>query len=132
VQLRQKEAYQSLIGSIGWLSSTTCPDLAAAHFFLSSYTNKPASGHMKATLYVLHYIHSTHDLGSFSPPKTLLQCTPMFILLPPPMPRHTTMQFLQNWVYSTPFLPIVMLVGAPNLAALLPMALFSPCSNSKV
>jgi hypothetical protein len=60
-QLQWKEAYQSLIGSIGWLSSTTCPNLAAAHSFLSSYMNKPASGHMKAALYVLHYIHSTHD-----------------------------------------------------------------------
>jgi hypothetical protein len=63
VQIRRKDAYQSLIGCIGWLLSTTHPDLAAAHFFLSSYTNEPASGHMKAVLYVLHYIHSTHDYG---------------------------------------------------------------------
>ena len=62
-QIRRKEAYQSLVGSLGWLSSTTRPDIAAAHSFLSSYTNKPASGHMKAALYVLHYIHSTHDYG---------------------------------------------------------------------
>ncbi len=62
-QLRWKEAYQSLISSIGWSSSTTCPDLAAAHSFLSSYKNKPASGHMKAAFYVLHYIHFTHDFG---------------------------------------------------------------------
>jgi hypothetical protein len=62
-QLQWEEAYQSLIGSIGWLSSTTHPDLVAAHSFLSSYMNKPASGHMKAALYVLHYIHSTHDFG---------------------------------------------------------------------
>jgi hypothetical protein len=40
-QLWQKEAYQSLIGSIGWLSSSTRPDITAAHSFLSSYTNKP-------------------------------------------------------------------------------------------
>jgi hypothetical protein len=62
-QIRRKEAFQSLVDSIGWLSSTTRPDLGAAHSFLSSYTNKPASGHMKAALYVLHYIHSTHDYG---------------------------------------------------------------------
>jgi hypothetical protein len=62
-QIRRKEAYQSLIGSIGWLSSSTRSDLAAVHSFLSSYTNKPSSGHMKAALYVLHYIHSTHDYG---------------------------------------------------------------------
>jgi hypothetical protein len=62
-QVHCKDAYQSLIGSISWLSSTTRPNLAAAHSFLSSYTNKPASGHMKATLNVLHHIHSTHDCG---------------------------------------------------------------------
>ena len=62
-QLHRKEAYQSLIGSIGWLLSTTHPDLAAAHSFLSSYTNKPASGHMKAAFYVLHYIHLMHNYG---------------------------------------------------------------------
>ncbi len=61
--LWQKEAYQSLIGSIGWLSSSSRPDIAAAHSFLSSYTNKPATGHMKAALYALHYIHSTHNYG---------------------------------------------------------------------
>ena len=62
-QIHRREAFQSLVGSIGWLSSTTRPDLAAAHSFLPSYTNKAASGHMKTALYVLHYIHSTHDYG---------------------------------------------------------------------
>ncbi len=31
--------------------------------FLQLYSNKPATGHMKAALYALHYIHSTHDYG---------------------------------------------------------------------
>jgi hypothetical protein len=57
---QQKEAYQSLIGSISWLSSSTHPDLAAVYSFLSSYHSKPSVGHMKAALYALHYIHSTH------------------------------------------------------------------------
>jgi hypothetical protein len=52
-----------LVGSIGWLAGTTCPDLSAVHSFLSSYSNKPATGHMKAALYALHCIHSTHDYG---------------------------------------------------------------------
>jgi hypothetical protein len=38
-QVHCKDAYQSLIGSISWLLSTMRPDLAAAHSFLSSYTN---------------------------------------------------------------------------------------------
>jgi hypothetical protein len=62
-QIWQKEAYQSLVGSIGWLCSSTCPDLLAVHSFLASYSNKPLVGHMKAALYALHYIHSTHDYG---------------------------------------------------------------------
>ena len=48
---------------MGWLLCSTLPDIAAAHSFLSSYTNKPVPGHMKAALYVLQYIHSTHDYG---------------------------------------------------------------------
>ena len=62
-QICCKEAYQSLIGSIGWSAHTTRLDLSAVHSFLSSYSNKPALGHMKAALYALHYIHSTHDYG---------------------------------------------------------------------
>jgi hypothetical protein len=60
---RCTEAYQSLIGSIGWLATATRPDLAPVHSFLSSYSSKPSSGHMRAALYALHYIHSTHNLG---------------------------------------------------------------------
>jgi hypothetical protein len=62
-QLRQTQAYQSLIGSIGWLAMTTRPDLTTIHSFLSSYRAKPAVGHMKSALYALHYIHSTYNYG---------------------------------------------------------------------
>jgi hypothetical protein len=64
---QRKESYQSLIGSVGWLFSTTRPDLAAVYSFLSLYNNKPSARHMKAALYTLCYIHSMHDYGiSFS------------------------------------------------------------------
>ncbi len=56
-----KDAYQSLIGSIGWLAHSTHADLSTVHSILSAYSNKPSTGHMKAALYALHYIHSTHD-----------------------------------------------------------------------
>jgi hypothetical protein len=46
----QKEAYQSLIGSIGWIAHSTLPDLITVHSFLPSYSNKPSIGHMKAAL----------------------------------------------------------------------------------
>ncbi len=39
-QLRQTEAYQSLIGIIGWLAMATCPDLTPVHSFLLSYNSK--------------------------------------------------------------------------------------------
>jgi hypothetical protein len=58
------QAYQSLIGSIGWLAMTTHPDLTAIHSFLSSYSSKPAVGHMKLALYALHYIHFTFNYGN--------------------------------------------------------------------
>ncbi len=60
---RQKDTYQSLIRSIGLLAHSTCPDLITMHSFLASYSNKHSTGHMKAALHALHYIHSTHDYG---------------------------------------------------------------------
>ena len=60
-QENRTHAYQSLVGSIGWLTQITRPDLGAVHSFLSSYTKCPSPGHMKSALYALQYIHSTHD-----------------------------------------------------------------------
>jgi hypothetical protein len=57
----QKDTYQSLLGSTGWLAHSTRPDLITVHSFFASYSNKPSTGHMKAALHALHYIHSTHD-----------------------------------------------------------------------
>ncbi len=62
-QTHRTQAFQSLIGSIGWLAMTTCPDLTAIHSFLSLYKAKPSVGHIKLALYVLHYIHSTYNYG---------------------------------------------------------------------
>jgi hypothetical protein len=58
-----KQKYQSVVGSIGWLASSTQPDLAACHSFLLVYNNKPFQSHWNAALYVLHYIHSTINYG---------------------------------------------------------------------
>ena len=60
-QLRQMEAYQSLIGSIGLLSTANHSNLAPVHYFLSSYSGQPSLGHMRTTLYAPHNIHSNHD-----------------------------------------------------------------------
>lgn len=61
---KDSEAYQSLVGSLGWLAYSTRPDsITMAHSFLAAYSNKPSTGHMKVALYNLHYVHSTHDYG---------------------------------------------------------------------
>ena len=66
-QKRRTAAYQRITGSVGCLSNNTRPDLYTIHFFPSPYDMYPAPGHMKAALYVLHYIHFTYDYGiSFS------------------------------------------------------------------
>ncbi len=58
-----KQKYQSVVGSIGWLASSTRPDLEVIHSFLLAYNNKPSQSHWNAALYILHYIHSTIDYG---------------------------------------------------------------------
>jgi hypothetical protein len=62
-QIRRMQAYQSLIGSIGWFAITAQLDLTAIHSFLSLYNANPSVGHMKSALYMLHYIHSTYGYG---------------------------------------------------------------------
>jgi hypothetical protein len=62
-QVQRMDACQSLVGSIGWLAGAARPNNAPVHSFLSSYSKKPAPGHMKAALYALHYVHSTYDYG---------------------------------------------------------------------
>jgi hypothetical protein len=79
-----KEAYQILIGSIGRLAHSICPDLISVHSFLASYSNKPSTVHMNAALYALHYIYSTHDYRILFPSNNV---GPMhsFIHYPPSM-----------------------------------------------
>jgi hypothetical protein len=40
--IERKQKYQSVVGSIGLLASSTRPDLAITHSFLSAYNNKPS------------------------------------------------------------------------------------------
>ena len=90
-------ACQSLVGSIGWLTQMSCPDLAAVHSFLASYTKCPSPGHMKLALYAHQYIHSTHDYDiSFTskakrPMQTYLH-----------QPHETGMEAFEDAVAPTP------------------------------
>ncbi len=57
--------YQSLIGSLNWLSTTTRPDISTAVSLLAQHQSHPSSGHMDAALYVVHYLANTKSLGIF-------------------------------------------------------------------
>jgi hypothetical protein len=61
--IERKQKYQSIVGSIGWLASSTRPNLVAIHSFLLAYNNKPSRSHWNVALYILHYIHSTINYG---------------------------------------------------------------------
>jgi hypothetical protein len=61
--IEHKRKFQSIVGSIGWLAQSTCPNLAPSHSFLSAHINKPSCSHLNAALYVLHYIHLSIDYG---------------------------------------------------------------------
>ena len=61
--VRRREAYQSLVGRLTWLSTNTRPDLSTAVSFLSSYSSCPAQQHLEAALYVVRYLRSTTSQG---------------------------------------------------------------------
>ena len=64
--LKRFQAYQSVAGSINWLTNNTLSDLDPTHSFLSSYNNRPSIRHWKEALYGLHHIYSTHYYGILS------------------------------------------------------------------
>ncbi|MBC7870646.1 MAG: DDE-type integrase/transposase/recombinase [Chitinophagaceae bacterium] len=54
--------YQSILGSLMYLSTTTRPDLAYALGKLSRYSHNPSQAHMKALKHVLRYLSGTKDM----------------------------------------------------------------------
>ncbi len=131
-QIRRTEAYQSLIGSIRWLATATRPDLAPVHSFLSSYNIKPSSGHMKAALHVLHYIHSTRNYDIHLYHRTQILFTPLctFRTLPTLRPTRTQSRLLLP--IHPCLLRIVMLAGALRWVRLFAAAPSSHFSNVAV
>ena len=53
----------SINGSLNWLATNTRPDLAPIVSFLASYNRYPSKEHLKAALYTLRYVNSTHEYG---------------------------------------------------------------------
>jgi hypothetical protein len=112
-QIHRYKAYQSLVGSIGWLSSTTRPDLMPVHSFLASSSNKPLAGHMKAVLYTVHYIHSTHDYGILftSDEDSLMHSFAHFPPLMDVKAYTNVVPPIVNWESHPPFPSIATLAG---------------------
>jgi len=57
--------YQSLIGSLNWLSITTRPDISTVVSLLAQHQSNPSSGHMEAAIYVAQYLANTKTLGIY-------------------------------------------------------------------
>ena len=80
---RRTQSYQSLVGSIGWLSNITRPNMASCHLFLSSYTYCPTTEQLKAVLHTLYCTTFTQrTTTALSPlPKTHSSSTCSFTTL---------------------------------------------------
>ena len=48
--LRQQEQYQSMVGSINWLSTNTRPDLTPITSFLAAYNHNPSTAHVDSAV----------------------------------------------------------------------------------
>ena len=59
----EREAYQSLMGALNWLSVMTRPDITYAVSNLSRSLNNPTPQHMNAAKRVLRYLSGTVDDG---------------------------------------------------------------------
>lgn len=55
--------YQSLVGSLGWIASTTRPDITYAVSQLGRYNSAWTVLHWTAAKHVLRYLRGTQDLG---------------------------------------------------------------------
>lgn len=62
LDLDLRSQYQSLIGTLLYITLGTRPDIAYAVTRLSKYSSHPTQQHLKAAMYVLHYLNGTRDL----------------------------------------------------------------------
>jgi hypothetical protein len=57
--------YQSLVGSLNWLSHTTHPDISTVVSLLAQHQSQSSPGHLDAALYVAKYLSHTKTLGIY-------------------------------------------------------------------
>jgi len=62
---RLRLQYQSLVGSLNWLSITTRPDISTAVSLLAQHQSNPSPGHLDAAYYVAQYLSHTKSLGIY-------------------------------------------------------------------
>ena len=55
--------FQSIVGSLTWLSTSTRPDIATITNILAKYSSKPSEGHIAHAKYVLRYLKGTIHHG---------------------------------------------------------------------
>jgi hypothetical protein len=60
---RRTKVYQSIVGCINWLATSTRPDVSPVLSFLASYMHAPSHQHYKSALHALKYLYSTSDYG---------------------------------------------------------------------
>lgn len=58
-----KSTYQSIVGSLMWLATTTRPDLSAVVGILAQFSSDPRESHFKAAKHVLRYLRGTRNWG---------------------------------------------------------------------
>jgi len=68
--------YQSLVGSLNWLTHTTRPDLLIVVSLLAQHQSHPSPGHYDAALYTVKYLANTKSLGIHftSQKRNILEC----------------------------------------------------------
>ena len=62
--------YDATIGSLQYLSCTTCPDTAYSVEQLASFTTNPGIAHWTAVKHLFHYVKGTIDYGITYSPDT--------------------------------------------------------------
>jgi len=60
---KDRQLYQSLVGSLMYLMTATRPDLAYTVSMLSKFNSAPTNEHMSATKCILRYLKQTRKLG---------------------------------------------------------------------
>jgi Reverse transcriptase (RNA-dependent DNA polymerase) len=55
--------FQSIVGGLNWLSTSTCPDITAVTSLLASHLPNPSRGHVDSAKHVLQYLKGTPTWG---------------------------------------------------------------------